>query len=152
MEQFFFPFIQCWHWSWSEISSLSYSFYVISLSNSLYFWKMIKKSKNSHLYSFVNDGLFVAQNKSLIVSNLYLFYSYHIISSLLEQFGLILEYGKIEVFHFSRSQRVFDPPSLNLILLGGPILLPKNIWQYLGLIFDNILNSIPTKPYQPLSA
>ena len=113
---------------------------------------MIKKSKNSHLYSFVNDGLFVAQNKSLIVSNLYLFYSYHIISSLLEQFGLILEYGKIEVFHFSRSQRVFDPPSLNLILLGGPILLPKNTWQYLGLIFDNILNSIPTKLYQPLSA
>jgi len=55
-----------------------------------------------------------------------LYCSYNVISSLFIKFGLIMEYGKIEVFHFSRSYRVFDPPLLNLMLLGGYILHPKS--------------------------
>jgi len=63
-----------------------------------------------------------------MISNSYLFCSYHIIiSSLLEQFGLILEHRKTEVFHFSRLHKVFDPSSLDLMLLEDPILQPKNI-------------------------
>ena len=71
---------------------------------------------------FVNDGLFIAQNKSIVVSNLNLFYSYHIITSLLKKFGLVIEYGKTKVFHFSRSQGTFNLLLLNLTTLGGPIL------------------------------
>jgi len=74
------------------------------------------------ILSFVDNGLLIAQNKLLIVSNSLLSCSYHIISSLLKQFGLIMKYGKTKVFHFSRSYGVFEPSSLNLTLLGGFVL------------------------------
>jgi len=54
------------------------------------------------ILSFVDDGLFIAQSKSLTVSNSNLFCNYNIISSILDRFGLVLEHGKTEVFHFSR--------------------------------------------------
>jgi len=76
---------------------------------------------------FVDDGLFISQNKSISHSNANIFCSYNIISSLLSKFGLIMEQRKIEVFHFSRSQGAFNPLSLDLSALGGPILLPKDL-------------------------
>jgi len=91
------------------------------------------------ILSFVNNGLFVAQSKSLLVSNSFLFCSYNIFSSLLEKFSLILEYGKIEVFHFSRFYGAFVPPPLNLSALGDPNLRPRNTWRYLGFIFNRKL-------------
>ena len=79
------------------------------------FEKKLKKLKIPvSLISFVDDRLFIPQNISLAVSNSQLFYSYHIMSSLPKQSGLIIEHGKIEVFHFTRSYSHFDPPSLNL--------------------------------------
>jgi len=74
------------------------------------------------ILSFINNGLFIAQNKFLVVSNLNLFYSYHIMTSLLKKFSLIIEYGKTEVFHFSRLYNTFNPPLLDLIILGGSVL------------------------------
>ena len=47
---------------------------------------------------------FYVFEKSLEKINLFLFCSYNIVSSLLDQFSLIIEHGKTEVFHFSRSQ------------------------------------------------
>ena len=79
------------------------------------------------ILSFINNSLFVAQSKSLTISNSFLFYSYNIVSLLLKKFGLILEHGKIEVFHFSRSHGTFNFPSLNLPALRGPLLRPKDI-------------------------
>jgi len=72
--------------------------------------------------SFVNNGLLVAQNKFLTVSNFFLFCSYQIISFLLDKFGLKLEHRKTEVFHFLRSTGLFNHPFFDLFLLGGPIL------------------------------
>ena len=91
------------------------------------------------ILSFVDNGLFVAQSKYLMISNSFLFCNYNIISSLLEKFSLILEHGKMEVFHFSRSHEAFNPPPLNLSALGGPSLRLKNIWRYLSFIFDRKL-------------
>ena len=91
------------------------------------------------ILSFVDDGLFIAQSKTLTISNLYLFYSYNIASLLLEKFGLIIEFGKMEVFHFSGSYGVFDPPSLDLSILGGPILCPRETWKYIDFIFNRKL-------------
>jgi len=91
------------------------------------------------IISFVNDEIFVSQDKSLVVSNSHLFFSYHIMSSLLEQFGLVIEYGKFSFFHFSRSYGVFNPFSLDLTTLGGPILHSKETWYYLRFIFDKKL-------------
>ena len=85
---------------------------------------------------FVDDRLLILQNKSISVSNTNLFYSYNIISNFLTKFKLIIEHRKIEVFYFSRSQGIFNPPSLDLISLGGSILWPKTTWHYLGFIFN----------------
>ena len=52
--------------------------------------------------SFVDDSLLVSQEKSFEKTNLFLFYSYNIIFSLLDHFGLVIEHGKTEVFHFSK--------------------------------------------------
>jgi len=49
--------------------------------------------------SFVDDGLFISQNKSFNISNTNIFCSYHIMSLLLEHFRL---------FHFSRLQGAFN--------------------------------------------
>jgi len=85
---------------------------------------------------FVDNGLFISQNKYILHSNANLFYCYNIILSLLTKCGFIVEYGKTDIFHFSRSYRAFNPPPLDLSFLGGPILLPKNTWRYLSFIFD----------------
>jgi len=107
---------------------------------SIFLKKKLKKLKIPiSILSFVNDRLLIAQNRSLTVSNSLLFCSYHIVSSLLEQFRLIIVHGKMKVFHFSRSHGNFKLPALDLMQLGGPILWPKNTWQYLEFIFDRKL-------------
>ena len=99
-----------------------------------------KRFKNLNLpisiLSFVNDGLFIVQNKSYTISNSNLFCSYNILSKLLDSFGLIIEHSKTEIFYFNRSHGPFNPPPLNLSPLGGPILRPKDSWKYLGFIFN----------------
>ena len=88
------------------------------------------------ILSFVNNGLFISQNKSILHPNANLFYSYSIISSFLLKYGLIIKHGKTDVFHFSKSHGTFNPSLLNLSSIGGPSLLPKETWRYLGFIFD----------------
>ena len=89
--------------------------------------------------SFVNNKLFISQNKSLTISNSNIFYSYYIMTFLLEKFGLIIEHGKTKVFHFSRLHSSFNPLPLDPTILGGPILYPKTTQQYLEFIFDRKL-------------
>ena len=88
---------------------------------------------------FVNDGLFIMQSKFFQVSNAQLFSYYNITSKLLSKFGLLIKHSKTEVFHFSRSHGAFNPSPLNLSPIGSPSLIPKNIWRYLGFIFDRKL-------------
>ena len=101
-----------------------------SLYLSLFLYILENRLKNLRIpisiLSFVDDGLIIAQNKSLDISNSYLFYSYNVLTKLLDNFGLVIEHLKTEIFHFSRSQGVFNPPPLNLSLIGGPILRPKD--------------------------
>jgi len=91
------------------------------------------------ILSFMDDGLIIAQNKSIDISNTHLFYSYNILSKLLIDFGLVIEHGKTEVFHFNRLHGTFNPPPLDLSPLGGPSLCPKDSWKYLGFFFDRKL-------------
>ena len=88
------------------------------------------------ILSFVDNGLFIVQSKSFFTSNSHLFCSYNILSKLLDSFGLIIKHSKTEIFHFSRAQGIFNPPPLDLSPLRGPILRPKDLWKYLGFIFD----------------
>jgi len=91
------------------------------------------------MLSFVDDGLIIAQNKSIITSNSQLFCSYNVLSKLLVDFGLVIEHGKTEVFHFNRSHGVFNPPPLDFSPIGSPILCPRDTWKYLGFFFDQKL-------------
>jgi len=52
---------------------------------------------------------------------------------------LSLNMGKLKFFIFLRSHRLFNPPPLDLTSLGDPILHSKEIWWYLGFIFDRKL-------------
>ena len=92
------------------------------------------------IISFLDNGLFISQNKSILHSNANLFCCYNIILSLLIKCGLVVEHGKTDIFHFSRSHGLFYPPPLNLFPLGGLVLLPKDTWKYLGFIFNHKLN------------
>ena len=85
---------------------------------------------------FVDNGLIIVQDKSLDISNSHLFYSYNVLSKLLDNFGLVIEHAKTEIFHFNRSHGIFNPLPLDLLLIGGPTLHPKDIWKHLGFIFD----------------
>ena len=91
------------------------------------------------ILSFVDNGLLVAQSKSFQVSNSHFFCSYNITSNLLSKFGFLAEHSKTEVFHFSRSQGAFNPLPLDLSPISGLILYPKDIWRYLGFIFNRKL-------------
>ena len=119
----------------SVLSSILSALYLSSL---LYILEKHLKTLNISvsLISFVNDSLFISQNKSMDISNSQLFCSYNVLSGLLKKFGLSIEHSKTEMFHFNRSHGTFNPSSLNLSPLGGPILCPKSSWKYLGFIFD----------------
>jgi len=51
-----------------------------------------------------------------------------------------MEHSKTENFHFSRLIGSFNPSSLDLSPIGGPILHPKETWKYLGFISDRKLS------------
>ena len=137
---------------WNNLSSPSFEVNVgvgqgsalSPILSTLYFSPLIyiieKWLKNLNLLisilSFVNNGLFIVQNKSFSISNLHLFCSYNILFKLLDSFGLIIEHSKTEIFHFNRSHSPFNPPPLDFSPLGGPVLRPKDSWRYLGFIFD----------------
>jgi len=53
------------------------------------------------IFSFVDDGFIVAQNKSFDISNSQLFCSYNVLTKLLDSFGLVIEHSKTEIFQFS---------------------------------------------------
>ena len=113
------------------LSALYLSPVFLSLENHL---KILKIPIS--IISFVDNGLFISQNKSISHSNTKLFCSYNIISSLLTKCSLVVEHGKTDIFHFSKSHRTFNLPPLDLSTLGGSILLPKETWRYLDFIFN----------------
>ena len=121
-------------------STLSPILSALYLSSFLYIFEKCLKNLNIliSIISFV-DGLFISQNGSFHISNSCLFCSYNVMTKLLEKFGLIVEHSKTEVFHFNRSHSNFNPPSLDLTPIKGPVLWPKNTWKYLGFIFDKKL-------------
>ena len=119
-------------------SALSPILSALYLSLLLHILEKCLKSLNipGSLISFVNDGLFILQNKSIAISNAQLFCSYNVLLGLLKKFGLSIEHSKTEMFYFNRSHRMFNPPPLDLSPLGRPVLYPKSSWKYLEFIFN----------------
>ena len=110
----------------SAILPILSTLYLFPIFHILEKWLKILKISIS-IISFVYDGLFISQNKSISHLNANIFCSYNVISSLFMKFGFIVEHGKTEVFHFTRLHRAFNTPPLDLTPIGGSILLHKNI-------------------------
>jgi len=122
------------------LSPILFALYLAPIIKS--FKKRIKNLNSeipTDILSFVDDGLLISQEKSYSRSNFFLLCSYNIMSKLLINTGLIMEHGKTELFHFMRAQH---PPnlSIDLTFVGGFIISPKPIWQYLGFFFNCKLN------------
>jgi len=85
--------------------------------------------------------------------NSHIFCSHNIISSLLKQFGLVIEYGKSKFFYFSRLCSLFDLLPLKISYFGGSILNPRKPENILAsyfignYLFNNMSNSTPIKFY-----
>jgi len=105
------------------------------------FKKRIKNLKEKipiDILSFVDGRLLISQEKSHNLSSSFLLCSYNIMSKIFLDAGLVMEHSKSRVFHFMRSYH--SPNStINLSSVGGPILTPKLIWQYLGFFFNRKL-------------
>ena len=54
-------------------------------------------------------------------------------------FGLVMEYDKSEIFHFSRAHHDSNP-ELDLSAIGAPTLKSKTYWRYLRFYFDRCLS------------
>ena len=110
------------------LSSILSAFYI-----ALIFHIFKKRTKNLltpilvSILSFVDNRLFVFQEKSYEKFNATLFYSYNIISSLFNQFNLVIEHDKSKVFYFSRSTKNVNLPLLDLRPLEGFLLKLKDI-------------------------
>ena len=109
-------------------STLSLILSILYLS--LIFHIFEKRAKNLKIsvsfLLFVHNSLFISQEKSFEKMNFLLFCSYNVIYSLLNQFRLVIEYRKLEVFHFSRLHGPFNLSFLDLSYIEGPILYPKD--------------------------
>ena len=109
----------------STLSPILSALYLFSL---LYILEKYLKNLNISvsLISFVDDSLIISQSKSIDILNSQLFCSYNVLFRLLIKFGLNIEYLKTEMFHFNRSHETFNPPPLDLLSIGEPILHPKS--------------------------
>ena len=108
----------------SALSPILFTFYLSSIFHSLENWLKILKIPIFIIF-FMDNSLFISQNKSILHSNANYFCCYNITLSLLMKYGLVVKYRKTDIFHFSRSHKTFNPPPLNLFSLGKSILLPK---------------------------
>ena len=127
MKQFFFSFFDI---NVEVDQGLTLSLILLALYLALFLHILENCLKNLNLQIsllfFVDDGLLITQSKSFETSNSCLYCSYNITFNLLTKFSLLVKHSKTKFFYFSRSQESFNPPSLNLSPIGGPILSPKD--------------------------
>jgi len=65
--------------------------------------KNLKENIPTNILSFVDDGLLISQEKSYSLSSSFFLCSYNIMSKILINAGLIMEYSKTELFYFTRA-------------------------------------------------
>jgi len=76
---------------------------------------------------FVNNILFISQERSFVSTNANFFCNYNVMSLLLDQFELIVNHEKTEIFNFSRLHSILNSPALDLSQISSPILYPKDM-------------------------
>ena len=112
VEQPYLIFPQNRHRYKTRVCSLSQFIYFIYCS---YLSHLQKRPKNLFqnlafsFLSFVDDSLFISQEKSFERSNIILFCSYNIITSFFDQVQLTVKHRKLEIFYFFTLSRNFNP-------------------------------------------
>jgi len=79
------------------------------------------------LLSFVDNSLFVSQEKSYEKSNTILYSSYNIVPFLFNKFGLVIEHNRSEIFYFSKLTKKANLSPFNLRPIKDAVIKPKNI-------------------------
>jgi len=79
------------------------------------------------LLSFVDNSLFVSQEKSYEKSNAILYSGYNIVSFLFNKFGLVIKHNRSEIFYFSKLTKEANISPLNLRPIKDAVIKPKNI-------------------------
>ena len=75
--------------------------------------KSLKEKIPTNILSFVDNSLLISQEKSYDLSSSFLLCSYNIMSKILLDSGLVIEYSKSKVFYFMR----FCHPPIPLLIL-----------------------------------
>jgi len=101
--------------------------------------KNLKENILTDILSFVDNGLLISQEKSYFLFSFFLLCSYNIMSKILLDASLIMEYSKTKLFYFTRVQHPLNS-SIDLTPIEGPVIFPKPILYYLGFYFDCKLN------------
>ena len=140
LEPVHFTTFQYRYQSWPRIFFVPYSLCPLCGSPISHIQKKNHESFYTCLSSLFCWWQFICFSGEKLKSNSILQSSYSIISSLFENFGLIIEHDKSEVFHFSRATKKSEPPPLDLSPAGSSILNPKDVWQYLRFFFDKKLS------------
>ena len=104
----------------SPILSLLY----IALLICIFEWRNQVLNLNTCILSFVNNGYLISQGKTYNKTLPKLYSSYRVVTDLMVMFGLVIEYDKSEIFHFSRMYNNSNP-ELDLSAISALILKSK---------------------------
>ena len=100
-----------------------------------------------YILSVLDNELFIAQNKFLVVSNLNLFCSYHIMISLLKKFGLIIKHGRFLFFQitwcfWSSSTRSHNIKRSHSLTQQYMAVFGVHFWQYVDFYTNKVISTI----------
>jgi len=107
----------------SALSPIPSILYITSLI-CIFEYKAQALSLDTSILSFVDDGLLISQGKTYNKTLPELYSSYRVVTDLIVTCGLVMEYDKSEIFHFSRVHNNSNP-ELDLSVIGAPTLKPK---------------------------
>ena len=123
---------------------MGFDFHVVQ-----FFSNYLCERKTQYFWNNFSSPLFdinikVGQESALspILSVLYLLPFLHILENQLKNLKIPIPISFLSFVDdgLSRSIGLFNPPPLDLSPIGGPILHSKEIWKYLGFIFDKKLS------------
>ena len=122
----------------SALSPILSAFYIVPL---IYIFELRAQALNlsTSILSFIDDSFLISQGKTYNTTLPELYSSYRVVIDLMVCFGLVMEYDKSEIFHFSKIYNNLNL-ELDLSAISTPTLKPKTHWRYLGFYFDQCLS------------
>jgi len=107
----------------SALSPILSVFYIVPL---IYIFELRAQALNlsTSILSFIDDSFLISQGKTYNTTLPELYSSYRVVIDLMVCFGLVMEYDKSEIFHFSKIYNNLNL-ELDLSAISTPTLKPK---------------------------